>query len=33
MSKLSNFKLSEKRKSRTRVGRGNGSRVHTLAVA
>ena len=26
MSKLSNFKLSEKRKSRTRVGRGNGSK-------
>ena len=26
MSKLNNFKLSEKRKSRTRVGRGNGSK-------
>ena len=26
MSKLNNFKLAEKRKSRTRVGRGNGSK-------
>ena len=26
MSKLNNFKLAEKRKARTRVGRGNGSK-------